>query len=152
MKRSVAESVPNRASAHTRNAVFEAASAPEPFRCWKWNVPYWIGFWNGLSQVWTLLSEQKLQQNLVNVLANDLFKSKGSVANCMTDRALFTLGTLQNNLCTATEHKFLFTLYGSNFWNWYSVKAACVGNTHSAISTFNNDHLKINKTLKYQLF
>ena len=28
------------------------------------------------------LSEQKLQRNL-----NDLFKSKGSVANCMTDRA-----------------------------------------------------------------
>ena len=33
----------------------------------------------------TLLSEQKLQQNLV--LENNLFKSKGSVANCVTDRA-----------------------------------------------------------------
>ena len=30
MKQSVAESVPNRASAHTRNAVFEAVSAPKP--------------------------------------------------------------------------------------------------------------------------
>ena len=30
------------------------------------------------------LSEQKLQRNLV--LVNDLLKSKGSVANCMTDR------------------------------------------------------------------
>ena len=33
----------------------------------------------------SLLSEQKLQRNLV--LVNDLFKSKWSVANCMTDRA-----------------------------------------------------------------
>ena len=30
VKRSVAESLPNRASAHTRNAVFEAVSALEP--------------------------------------------------------------------------------------------------------------------------
>ena len=30
MKQRVAESVPNRASAHTRNAVFEAVSVPEP--------------------------------------------------------------------------------------------------------------------------
>ena len=36
-------------------------------------------------RVWTLLSEQKLQWNLV--LVNDIFKSKGSVANCMTGRA-----------------------------------------------------------------
>ena len=33
--------------------------------CWKWNVPCWIAFWNSPSQVWTLLSEQKLQRNLV---------------------------------------------------------------------------------------
>ena len=33
----------------------------------------------------TLLSEQKLQRNLV--LENNLFKSKYSVANCVTDRA-----------------------------------------------------------------
>ena len=31
------------------------------------------------------LLEKKLQQNFV--LVNDLLKSKGSVANCMTDRA-----------------------------------------------------------------
>ena len=31
------------------------------------------------------LSEQKLQRNLA--LVNYLFKSKGSVANCITDRA-----------------------------------------------------------------
>ena len=64
-------------------------------RCWKWNVPYRIGFWNGPNQVWTLLSEQKLQRNLA--LVNDLFKSKGSVANCMTDRASVDTGN-------ASEH------------------------------------------------
>ena len=31
VKRSVAESVPNRASVHTRNAAFEALSAPEQY-------------------------------------------------------------------------------------------------------------------------
>ena len=31
MKRSVAESVPDRASVHTRNAAFEAVSAPEQY-------------------------------------------------------------------------------------------------------------------------
>ena len=31
MKRSVAESVPDRASVHTRNAAFEAGSAPEQY-------------------------------------------------------------------------------------------------------------------------
>ena len=36
------------------------------------------------------LSEQKLQRNLV--LVNDLLKSKGSVANCMTDRACVHTG------------------------------------------------------------
>ena len=72
-----------------RNAAFEAFFTPEqycsaPLRCWKWNVPYRIGFSNGPNQVWTLLSEQKLQRNLA--LVNDLFKSKGSITSCMTDR------------------------------------------------------------------
>ena len=90
VKRSIAESVPDRASVHTRKAAFEAVSALEyycsapPCR-WKWNVLYQIDFWDKPSQVWTLLSEQKLQRNLV--LVNDLFKSKGSATNCMTDRA-----------------------------------------------------------------
>ena len=81
IKRSVAEGVPHMASVHTRNVAFKAVSAP------KWSVPCRIGFWNGPSQVWTLLSEQKLQQNLIFV--NDLFKSKESVAHCMSDRASF---------------------------------------------------------------
>ena len=33
MKRSVAESVPDRASVHTRNTAFEAVSAPEQYCC-----------------------------------------------------------------------------------------------------------------------
>ena len=63
-----------------------------PLCCWKWNGPYRIGFWDGPSKVWTLLSEQKLQQNLVSV--NDLFKSKGSVENYMTDHGRRTEGKI----------------------------------------------------------
>ena len=37
------------------------------------------------------LSEQKLQRKLV--LVNDLLKSKGTVANCMIDRASVQTGT-----------------------------------------------------------
>ena len=49
VKRSVAESVPDRASVYTRNADFEAVSAPEqycsaPLLCLQWNVPYRIDF------------------------------------------------------------------------------------------------------------
>ena len=85
-----------------------------PLRCWKWNVPYRIGFWNGPNKVWTLLSEQKLQRNLVLVFQIKRERCKlhnGSIG------LLFTLGTLRNNFCTATEHLFLFTLYRSNFCN-----------------------------------
>ena len=65
---------------------FLLRNSTAPLRCWKWNVPYRIGFWDGPNQVWSLLSEQKFQRNLV--LVNYLFKSKGSVANCITDRGL----------------------------------------------------------------
>ena len=88
VKWSVAESVPDRASVHTRTLLskqFLLRNSTAPLRYWKWNVPYRIGFWTGPSQVWTLLSEQKLPRNLV--LVNDLFKSKGSVTNCITDKA-----------------------------------------------------------------
>ena len=48
VKWSVAESVPDRASVHTRDAAFEAVSAPEqycsaPLLNW-WNIPYRKGF------------------------------------------------------------------------------------------------------------
>ena len=86
VKWSVTDSVPDRASVHTRNAAFEAVSAPQQYcsapllkversvsdRFLKWSES-------------SLNTEQKLRQNLV--LVNDLFKLKGSVANCITDRA-----------------------------------------------------------------
>ena len=55
VKRSITESVPDKAFVHTRIA-FQAVSAPEqyysaPLRCRKWNVPYRIGFRNCSSQV-----------------------------------------------------------------------------------------------------
>ena len=57
------------------NAAFEAVSAPEQY-C---SAP--------LLKVERSVSDRflKLRRNLV--LVNNLFKSKGSVANCMTDRA-----------------------------------------------------------------
>ena len=72
VKRSVTESIPDRASVYARNAAFEAVSAPEQY-C---SAP--------LLKVKRFVSG-RFQQNLV--LVNNLFKSKGSVANCMTDRA-----------------------------------------------------------------
>ena len=69
---------------------FLLRNSTAPLRCWKCNVPYWIGFWNGPNQVWTFVSEQKLQRNLV--LVNYPFKSKGRVANCITDRASVHIG------------------------------------------------------------
>ena len=88
MKRSVAESVPDRASVHTRNAAFEAVSAPEQY-C---SAPL-LKVERSVSDRFLIrsesslntLSEQKLQRNLV--LVDYLFKSKRSVANCITDRA-----------------------------------------------------------------
>ena len=88
VKRSVAESVQDRASVHTRNVVFEAVSAPEQ-NCSAplLNVKRSLSdrFCKRSQSSLNTLSEQKLQQNLV--LVNNLLKSKGSVANCMMDRA-----------------------------------------------------------------
>ena len=87
VKRSVTERVPDRASVHTRNAAFEAVSAPEQY-C---SAPL-LQVERSVSDRFLTRSEsslntsmQKLQRN--PVLVNDLFKSEGSVANCMTDRA-----------------------------------------------------------------
>ena len=99
VKRSVAESVPDRASVHTRNAAFEAVSAPEQY-C---SVPLLKversvsdRFLKRSESSLNTLSEQKLQQNIV--LVNDLFKSKGSVANCITDRASVHTGNASEQL------------------------------------------------------
>ena len=83
MKRSVAESVLNRASAHTRNAVIEAVPAPEQY-C---SVP--------LLQAERSVLDRSLKQSESSlntfigpeIAMEPLFKSKGSVTNCMTDRA-----------------------------------------------------------------
>ena len=88
LKRSVAESVPDRAFVHTRTAAFEAVSAPEQY-C---SAPL-LKVERSVSDRFLRRSESslntfigaELQRNLV--LVNYLFKSKGSVANCMTDRA-----------------------------------------------------------------
>ena len=98
VKRCVAKSVPDRASVHTRNAAFEAVSAPEQ-HCsaplLKVERSVRDRFSKRSESSLKLLSEQKLQRNLV--LVNDLFKSKGSVANCITDRASVHTGN-------ASEH------------------------------------------------
>ena len=88
VKRSVAESVPDRASVHTKSAAFEAVSAPEqicsaPLLKVERSVSDRFLKRSGSSV--NTLSEQKLQRNLV--LVNDLFKSKRGVANCITVRA-----------------------------------------------------------------
>ena len=83
VKRSVAESVLDRASVHTRNAAFEAVSAPKQ-NCsaslLKVERSVLGRFLKRSESSLNTLSEQKLQRNLV-------LKSKGSVANCVTDRA-----------------------------------------------------------------
>ena len=93
VKQSVAGSVPDRASVHTRNAVCEAVSAPEhncsaPLLKVERSVP--DRFLKRSESSLNTLSEQKLQRNLV--LVNNLLKSKGSVANCMKDRACVYTG------------------------------------------------------------
>ena len=88
VKQSVAESVKDKASVHGRNAAFEAVSAPEQYcsaPLLKVERSVSDRFLKRSESSVNTLSEQKLQRNLV--LVNNLFKSKGSVANCMTDRA-----------------------------------------------------------------
>ena len=83
VNRSVAESVPDRASVHTRNAAFEAVSAPEQY----YSAPL-FKVERSVSDRFFRRSESSLNTSIGTlVLVNDLFKSKGSVANCVTDRA-----------------------------------------------------------------
>ena len=85
---SVTESVPDSASVQTRDAALEAVSAPEQY-C---SAPL-LKVERSVSDRFLKRSKPSLntfigaglQRNLV--LVNNLFKSKGSVANCMTDRA-----------------------------------------------------------------
>ena len=80
-KRSVAESVPDRASVHTRNFAFEAFSGPEQYcsaPLLKVERSVSDRFLKRSESSLSTLSEQK-------ALVIDLFKSKESVANCMTE-------------------------------------------------------------------
>ena len=82
VKRSVAESVPDRASVHIRNAAFEAVPAPEQYcssPLLKVERSVSDGFLKRSESSLNILSEQKLQRNLV--LVNYLFSSEGSFAN-----------------------------------------------------------------------
>ena len=93
VKRSVAESVPDRASVHTVNAAFEAVSAPEQYcssPLLKVERPVLDKFLKRSESSLNTSIGAERQWNLV--LVNDLFKSKGSVANCMTNRACVHTG------------------------------------------------------------
>ena len=109
VKRSVTESVPDRASVHTRNAAFEAVSAPEQY-CSAPLLSVSDRFLKRSESSLNTSSEQKLQRNLV--LVNYLFKSKGSVANCMTDRASVHTG---NAGTVSTPQQNINSLYRNNF-------------------------------------
>ena len=88
VKRSVAQSVPDRASVHTRNAAFEAVSAPEQY-C---SSPL-LKVERSVSDRFLRRSESSLNTFIGAEIATEprigkfFFKSKGSVANCITDRA-----------------------------------------------------------------
>ena len=87
-KQSVAESVPDRASVHTRNVAFEAVSAPEQY-C---SAPL-LKVEGSVSDRFLRRSESSPNNFIGAEIAteprfgNFLFRSKGSVANCITDRA-----------------------------------------------------------------
>ena len=88
VKRSVTESVPDRASVHTRNAAFEAVSAPEQY-C---SVPL-LKVERSIADRFLKRSKSSLKTFVGAEIATkprfgkyNLFKSKGSVANCMADR------------------------------------------------------------------
>ena len=85
VKRSVAESVPNRASVHTRNAGFEAVSAPEQY-C---SAPL-LKVERSVSDRFLKRSESSLNTFIGAEIATEPRfgkLSKGSVANCITDKA-----------------------------------------------------------------
>ena len=93
VKRSVAESVSDRASVHTRNTAFEAVSAPE--QCCSaplLKVERYVSdrFLKRSELSLNTFIGAELQRNLV--LVNYLFKSKGSVVNCITDMAFVHTG------------------------------------------------------------
>ena len=82
VKRCVAESVPDRASVHTRTAAFKAVSAPEQY-C---SAPL-LKVERSVSDRFLRRSESSLNTFIGAEIATEpryLFKSKESVANCIT--------------------------------------------------------------------
>ena len=105
VKRIILESAPDRASVHTKNTAFEAVSAPEQY-C----SALLLKVERSVSDRFLkrFKSEHFYRSRNCNGtsfnLINDLFKSKGSVANCMTDRAPVHTGNVSEQF-----------LYRSNF-------------------------------------
>ena len=101
---------------HYRNAAFEAVSDPEQ-NCsaplLKVECSVSDRFLKRSESRLNTLSKQKLQRNLV--LVNDLLKSKGSVANCMTDRARVHTGNASEQLLLRNRTLILVHMYRSNF-------------------------------------
>ena len=87
VKRSVAESVPDRASLHTRNAAFEAVSVPEQY-C---SAPL-LKVERSVSDRFWKRSESSLNTFIGAKIATEPRFGKGSVANCITDRASLHTG------------------------------------------------------------
>ena len=83
VKRSIAGSVPDRVFVHTRNAAFEAVSAPEQYCS------------ASLLKVERSVSDRFLKRSessLNTTIGADPFKSKGSIANCMMNRVCVHTG------------------------------------------------------------
>ena len=93
VKRSVAESVPDRASVHTRNAGFEAVSAPEQY-C---SAPL-LKVERSVSDRFLQRSESSLNTFIGAEIATEplfgklSFQIKRGVATCRTDRACVHTG------------------------------------------------------------
>ena len=96
LKRGVAESVLDRASGHTRNAAFEAVSAPEQY-C---SAPL-LKSGTFRTRIGYVFENVRIKPehfywsrncNGTSFWSHNLFKSKGSIANCMPDRAPIHIG------------------------------------------------------------
>ena len=108
VRRSVVESVRDMASVHTRNAAFEAVSVPEQY-C---SAPL-LKVERSVSDRFLKRSESNLKLQLNLLLVNDLFKSKESVVNCMTDRASVHTGNASEQFLH--RNRTLVTLFRATF-------------------------------------
>ena len=104
MKQSVAESVPDRASVHTRNAAFKAFSAPEQY-C---STPL-LKVERSVLDRFLKRSESSLNTFIRAEIAmeprlvNKLFESKESIANCMTDSTCVHTGNASIGTTSAPQ-------------------------------------------------